>query len=89
MRLPDRHPGVLGVTRAALGRALAALADLDRARTRGDIERAVAGVRHELRSMAQQLGLDPDELLREWRTPVAELPVPSIDDPTLPGITGG
>lgn len=66
----------------ALVRATHLLARLDAARRPGDVEAAVAGVRHELRTALQAVGLDPEQVLASADRALADGPEPVAEDDT-------
>lgn len=63
-------------------RAAHLLARLDAARRPADVEAAVAGLRHELRTALQAVGLDPDEVIERAQAALVDDPAPPGEDDT-------
>jgi hypothetical protein len=84
VRVPDRHPVVHARLTGSLMRAAHLLARLDVARRPADVEAAVAGLRHELRTALRAVGLDPEQVLAEADAALVDHPAPPAEVDTPP-----
>jgi hypothetical protein len=83
--LPDRRARVPSdALTGALVRATCLLARLDVARRPADVEAAVSGLRHELRTALRAVGLDPEEVLEQGRRALDAPSGPPADGDTPP-----